>query len=78
MCTPLSGLIRTPLPSARAYAYAALVLAPDAPLTHVATATVAAFYSISAAHPGLRGASLGNLLIRRTLAAVPTQVDFRA
>ena len=56
---------------------AAPVLAPDAPLTHVATATVAAFYSISAAHPGLRGASLGNLLIRRTLAAVPAQVDLR-
>ena len=38
-----------------------------------ATATVAAFYSISAGHTGLRGANLGNLLIRRVLAALPQQ-----
>lgn len=49
------------------------MLEPTTPVVQPATATVAAFYSISAGHTGLRGTNLGNLLIRRVLAALPQQ-----
>jgi hypothetical protein len=45
-----------------------------APAPALTPPTVAAFYSISAAHAGLRGVGLGNTLIRRVLTVAPTQV----